>query len=123
MSVGRKPGGSPASANSALDTRAYGEFPAKPQTEFRGATFYALTQDDVHYFHLLIDSIVLDTVLHLQDWIFDRRPSYRQLAYDLAHKNTIAAWALTALTQTDRTARRCCFLHMALAYKEPPPVK
>ena len=118
MSGDSAPGTSHAPAKSALDE--YGAFPAAPRTEFRGATFYALTQDDVDYFHMMIDGLVLDTVLHLQDWLFDGRPSYRKLACELAQKNTIAAWALTALTQTERAARRCCFLHMALAYREPP---
>lgn len=98
----------------------YGDYPAKPMDDFCGVVFYALTEDDVAYFHLTIDGIVLDTVLHLQDWIFDRRATYRQLARDLASKNTIAAWALTALAQTDPATRRCCFLHMALAYRERP---
>ena len=69
---------------------------------------------------MMIDSHVLDTVLRLQDWLFDCRTSYRRLVCELARKNTIAAWALTALTQTDRATRRSCFLHMALAYKELP---
>ena len=72
--------------------------------------------------------MMIDTVLRLRDGLFDcSGTSYRRLVCELARKNTIAAssltiaaWALTALTQTDRATRRSCFLHMALAYKELP---
>ena len=123
-----RPGLTLASTNPVLHTRATdapgvgcGAYLAKPQTDFRAATFHALTQDDVDYFHMMIDSHVLDTVLRLQDRLFEcSGTSYRRLVCELARKNTIAAWALTALTQTDRATRRSCFLHMALAYKELP---
>ena len=96
----------------------YGTGLTKPMTTFAGVQFSALSQDDVDYFHLVIEKAVLTTMMSLQNWVFDHRPSYRRLIFDLARKNTIVAWALTALAQTDRVNRRCCFLHMALAYQD-----
>ena len=96
---------------------------AKPMTEFRSLVFHPLSREDIEYFEMVIDKVdnnVLTTLMLLQDWTFDGRTSYRNLLFCLARKNTAVAWGLTALAQTNRVNRRCCFLHMALAHQELP---
>jgi hypothetical protein len=98
----------------------YGAALAKPMTEFRALTFHPLSHEDIEYFHMIIDDSVLMTLMLLQDWAFDGRTSYRNLLFCLGRKNAVVAWGLTALAQTDRVNRRCCFLHMALAHQDLP---
>lgn len=98
----------------------YGAALAKPMTEFSSLTFHPLSHEDTEYFHMVIDNNVLTSIMLLQDWVFDDRTSYRNLLFGMGRENAVVAWGLTALAQTDRVNRRCCFLHMALAHQDLP---